>query len=833
MTKKNLRRFFISIILPSILAIALYVLSIFVFILPSFEKNMMTVKKEMVKELTATVWSLVDEYKMEADKGGAEDSLKTAVLDHIEELRYGSEGKDYFWIIDEHPYMLMHPYRTELIGKDLNTFKDEEGKLLFVEAARLVSREQEGYINYLWQWKDDSTRVVPKLSYVKGYPGWGWIIGTGIYLDDVHREIAILKNRLLRIALLITFVISILLVFIIRQSLIIEEKRQMAEQNLRLSRRKYKSLIDASTEGTLLVVENEVTYSNMKFSRLSGYDQFELRAINLDSVLNVKLSKLLHQVKDPKQSVAQETILLCKDGTEKDVLLNLSLINIASRRGIIITLKEVSPKRQYTKDKEVLSHDLLDSLLLMNRPLHTIKNEIRICESTDSIQEVAMRMSRKGRNILFVMNKSDIIGVITTSDLKKRVVARGLSLSLPAREIMTSPIVSIKENALLYEAMLLMNREEISHVALKNTGDVITGVIGVEDIIDIQQNTVSYLIREIENADHVSHLGRLYKRLLVLVKTLTDSGDKIENVSRIITSVNDAIHSRIIGLALEDRESPPCRFAFVVLGSEGRREQTLETDQDNAIIIEDVPEDMLSCVSSYFQGLGERVNSDLNAVGLKYCKGEVMARNPRWSQPLSVWKGYFSDWIESGSPQGILDASIFFDFRKIYGADYLVDDLRDHVHRVSDNRAAFFHHMAQGVLKFRPAQNIFGNIVVGEGSADEVLFDIKKAIFPVVAMLRVYSIRDKIVETNSLERARKLYMNKSIQKSDYDYLVESFSYMTRLRLRFQAGRILDNEIAGNAIDLSSLSGIELSTLKKILSEIHELQNRVSIDFRLE
>ena len=198
MPVKNIHRFYLSVVFPSIVAIILFILSIFIVILPTFEKNIMDKKKEMISELTNTAWSLLEEYNQEYQNLNypKEEAQKMAAA-KIEQIRYGGENKDYFWIIDEHPNMIMHPYRYELIDADLTNYQDPNGKKLFVEATKLVAQNGEGFIDYMWQWKDDSTRIVPKLSFVRAYKPWGWIIGTGIYLEDVKQEISTLKNLLI------------------------------------------------------------------------------------------------------------------------------------------------------------------------------------------------------------------------------------------------------------------------------------------------------------------------------------------------------------------------------------------------------------------------------------------------------------------------------------------------------------------------------------------------------------------------------------------------------------------------------------------------------------
>ncbi|MGC9343087.1 MAG: DUF294 nucleotidyltransferase-like domain-containing protein [Bacteroidales bacterium] len=833
MPQQNLNRFFVSIVLPSILAIGFFILSIFIVILPSFENNIMEVKKEMISELTNTAWSLLEEYHQEELKGNMPvDSAKILAAERIREIRYGDEYKDYFWIIDMEPVMIMHPYRPELIGQDLNDYKDPHGKLLFVEATKIAQEEGEGYIDYMWQWKDDSTRIVPKLSFVKEFEAWNWVVGTGIYLEDVREEISVLKNRLLRVALGITLIISIILLFIIRQSLTIENKRKNAEIKLRLSRQKYKSLVEASTEGTLMIQEGEIIFSNLKFSEISGCDLFEIRKLKFEDLFEISWSKLEASFEDPKKSVSFETRLICKNGAGKEVVISASKIPYADHTGYVIVVKEISPKRQFEKENEFLSEELQTSLLLINQPVKNLAESIRKCSTSTSIHEAALIMTRKETGVLFISQEEDIIGFIDTSDLKKRVLAENLSPERPVVEIMTSPVVSISENAPLYEAYLKMRAHNVSHLLIMDANNKMNGVIGYDNLFEFQENAVSLMVKELENAENPGQIASIYKRLPVLISSLIESGVKTESFTRIITLINDAVHKRIIELAIEDVGTPPCRYTFMVMGSEGRKEQTLATDQDNAIIIEDLGNKASSeKAKSYFLDLAEKINKDLHSVGYQYCHGEFMARNPKWTLDINEWKKQFSDWINNSNPNDILEASIFFDFRFVHGDVSLVEELRKHVHETTRNKSVFFYHLAQSVLKFKPPLNIFGNIVSNDPDADELNLDIKKVLLPVISFVRLYAIREGIDETGSMERARQLFSGKVIEKDIYEEISHSFSFMTYLRLRSQVNSITQDEAPGNLINLNKLSRFEVSTLKKIFSGINELQTKVSFDFK--
>jgi PAS domain S-box-containing protein len=832
MSRKDFRKFFLSIVLPSVIAISLFVLTIFVVILPNFEQSIMEKKKEMISELTHSVTSLLEEYNQEYinNKISKAEAQKIA-LSKIEQIRYGGENKDYFWIIDETPIMIMHPYRHELINTDLTNYADPNGKKLFVEASKVVKENGHGFINYMWQWKDDSTLIVPKLSYVKSYQPWGWIIGTGIYLEDVKQEITSLEKHLVRITLFISLLLIIILSYVIRQSLKIENKRKKAETKLLLSKQKYKSLVAASSEGTLMILDKHIIFSNIKFSNLVGYETHQLLSLKFEDIFSTDWEYLVSSFANPKKSQTLETKIKCNDGSEKEVILSVSKIKYASDFGYIIITKEITHQKQIEKETEQLNQELQTSLLLMHQPLKSYVNEIIKCSIETSIEEAVLLMTRKKRNILFVHKENEIIGIINNNDLKKRVLAQKLNTQNPVMEIMTSPVIFISENALIYEAVLLLKRKNISHLAIKNQKSEIKGVISYVAIISLQQNVVSYLIKEIEYSENFTDLVRFQKRVAVIVNALIESGDRTHNITRIISSVADAILTRIISLTIEDLGEPPCDFAFMVMGSEGRMEQTLFTDQDNAIVFENLEEDKLLIARSYFQNLGEEVSNKLNEVGYNYCKGDIMAKNPKWVQPLSVWKDYFSRWINTSDPKSILDACIFFDFRFVHGNSTLIDDLRFHVNNAITHKSIFFYHLAQSITNYKPPLNLFGKIIGAKPATDHLYMDVKKILLPVTGFVRLYALYYKLHETNTLDRIEQLYFKGVIVKGMYNDLVLTYNYLMHLRLHNQTKKMMQNKTPDNLINIEKLAHIEIATIKKLFASINKLQTKLNVDFK--
>ena len=258
--------FFIRILLPTFLTIGLFISTLFVVFIPQFEKSVMDRKREMIKELTNSAWSILDKwYDAELSGDISRDEAQEIAKNEIISLRYGEELKDYFWITDYHPNMIVHPYRMDLINKDLSDTKDSHGKLLFVEMVKAAKASGAGFVDYMWQWKDDSTRIVPKLSFVKKFEPWQWVIGTGIYIEDVSLEIAALEKQMINISVGIIFLITLLLSFISYQNIKTEKQRLQAESDLHESREKFKSIVEASSEGLVMILENKQIYFNKHY----------------------------------------------------------------------------------------------------------------------------------------------------------------------------------------------------------------------------------------------------------------------------------------------------------------------------------------------------------------------------------------------------------------------------------------------------------------------------------------------------------------------------------------------------------------------------------------
>lgn len=683
--------FFIKIILPTLLAILLFVTIIFGVIIPTFKKTLLDDRRTTIKELTDSAWSVLDELEKEEQTTSLsrEDAQKRAI-DRIRDMRYGVERKDYFWITDMHPKMIVHPYVSSLNGKDLSDVTDSTGKKLFVEFVNVVKRQGSGYVSYEWQWKDDEKHIVAKLSYVKGFKPWGWVIGTGIYVEDVRKEISLLTRKVLYLSLLITILIIASLLFITMQSLRIEKKRRRSNEDLKESQEKYKMLVESSTEGLLMILSGKLVYSNGIIQKLCGYDGSELKEKTLSELFKSG-GGLVEKIVDGTSLLSQfETELVHKSGELISVILSLSEISIKQKDGFILMVKDVS------KDS-----------FLNQKKIEQYKEELFVELTVDTAQRVSI-----------------------------------------------SPTP--------------------------------------EDVATIHREVSSTILR------------------------LISYDPDIKNLTRVMTFISDQIVSRLIHFAVLKLGKPPVRFAFVTLGSEGREEETLLTDQDNALIYEDVPREIEDEVSGYFLNLGTMVCEWLDMAGYTFCQGKIMANNPDWNQPLSQWKKSFAGWINEPNSQDLLELNIFFDFRCSFGQKSLVDELREDVEDYLSESRPFFLHFAKNALFYDVPK------------LD--LFSVKNAMKPLVNFARIYALKNNINATNTLKRLELLHNQEVITTATYEETIHTYTFLMKLRYKNQVALLNDGKPVSNELNSEHLSPSEREKLQKALAHISDIQSKISYDF---
>ncbi|MGD9126359.1 MAG: cache domain-containing protein [Planctomycetia bacterium] len=830
--------------LPAALTICLFLFVCFVILIPALEDSLMERKRETVRELTATTVSLLQKYDDQVKNGkqSKEDAQKAA-LEDIKQLRYGPEGKDYFWVTDTQPVMMMHPYVSELDGEDLSNFKDNNGEPLFVDSVNAVKDDGEGYIRYTWQWKDDPSRLEPKLSHVRLFKPWNWIVGTGIYIDDVQREISKIVGHLVWSISLITAIVTGLLVFIVQQSLRLERQRSRAENSLRESHEKYRLLVESATEGTMLLVDGKCAFANRTMLELLGYELDEVSFLDWHDLLpyaspeDHPTTRYLTDVMEEKPATLEHVgQLRRKHGELIAVRMSCQNIKLDNRRALILSARDVSaidPTSHSSTNQELktLLEELQSSLLFLNEPLSHFRHSTLSCPLNTQINHAARMMTdQKYSAILVVSYSDDAVGIVTDGDLRRRVLTRSHDTKRPVSDIMSSPLYSINENALVHNALLNMQKNGVRHLALRNAMGKVIGLVRGADLLAFHRYASAVLVSEIERAKSLEEVIEIRQRLPQAVSSLVSVASKPNSVIRLIASVHDAMTIRFTRLAMDELGPPPARFAFLGMGSQGREEETLVADQDNGIIYQDVDPSRKENVQKYFLALGDKVCQWLDAAGYHYCAGGVMARYEDWCAPLSVWQDRFTKWIAASEPKDILRFDMCFDFRCVYGADELAHTLRQFVLDRLAERPETLCHFAGNTLLYKPPLGFFGKIQVQESDGHEKVFNIKDAMMSVVKFARIYALRDRILQTNTLQRLHQLLQLDILSEISHDEMVQSYEFLMNLRLRHQVKALQADRPPDNSINPKSLTHLEEVTLRESLSQIATIQKRISYDF---
>jgi CBS domain-containing protein len=452
--------------------------------------------------------------------------------------------------------------------------------------------------------------------------------------------------------------------------------------------------------------------------------------------------------------------------------------------------------------------------------------EVVTTSQNTSIKEAADMMSKNGISSLILTDQDGVpAGIVTDRDLRDKVVARGRSVSDEIKDIMSVSLIKTDARDYCFEALLKMIRYNIHHLLVVDEGKL-KGVVTNHDLMMLQGTSPISIAKEIESKQTIETLMPAAHKINGMIHLLLKEGAKASNITRIITEVNDILLKKILQIAEKKFGHPPVSYCWIVFGSEGRKEQTFKTDQDNAIIFED-PQTVAheEEIQRYFSGFSLFVRDSLIQCGFPECPANYMASNPMWCQPLKVWKKYFSAWMYTPTPEAVLNSLIFFDFRPVYGDNSLSDALRDFLSPLLERQKIFLGYMANVIIKNVPPVGFFKSFIVEKGGEHKDELNLKiKGIAPFVDITRLFSLEKGIKETSTLERISSLKGIHSIVKEYEEELEHAFEFIMLLRIQHQYEQIESGREPDNFINPDKLSNLEKKTIKEAFHLISKIQD---------
>ena len=446
-----------------------------------------------------------------------------------------------------------------------------------------------------------------------------------------------------------------------------------------------------------------------------------------------------------------------------------------------------------------------------------------VLKENDTVLTASAEMTKRGTSSVIVEGKE--LGIVTERDIIKKVVSQKLDpSSVRLGEIMSSPVIGADEDDFIFDAIIKMVRENIRRVAVFREGKVV-GILEDKDIILAESRNLIAFAKEIERARDTGDLRYIYSRVDEMISILLSEGLNALQIGKLISEISDRIIVRTVYLAIESiGKEPPVPLTLMVLGSEGRKEQTLKTDQDNALAYDDAYPLLEEDPASYFEIFGKRIIEMLKEIGFPPCPGNVMISNKEWNMGISEWKEKIRKWFSKPEPENTLEVGIFFDFRNVFGDSTITEELRDFIFSELSRNDLFISYMLLDAVRMRYAGGFIGWLIHRlEGSGKEGI-DIKKfGIFPITHGIRALSLRERIRETETVERIKALVDRNILPEDLAEDLRESFSFLQSIRLRHQIDQIKVGQRPDNLIKPKDLSRLERDLLKDSLKIVRNFQ----------
>jgi CBS domain-containing protein len=456
------------------------------------------------------------------------------------------------------------------------------------------------------------------------------------------------------------------------------------------------------------------------------------------------------------------------------------------------------------------------------------------CSPRTTIQKAAELMTQKHVGSVLVVSKGLAIGIITDKDLRNKVISGKQPITATVKSIMSSPVITYPRKLTITQAQMAMMKSSISHLVITEDGTTNTkplGILSKHDIMVSLGDNPAVLVKAIKRTKKIKKIKQLRKSVMILLNGYLEQNIPLGLIAKIISELNDTCIKQVVEISLvKMKNPPPVKFAWLALGSQGRSEQLLHTDQDNALVFEDVTEEELPKTTTYFLNLSKKITKGLLTIGYEYCPADMMASNPKWCLSLQEWKNKLSYWISNPGPNEVLMSSIFFDYSLAFGERSLLDNMSEHIFRIVEKYPIFLVHLANGALQSPSPTGFFRQFVVEQDGQYKDFFDLKsRALRPLIDAARVLILSHSIKGiSNTWERYEKL----AELEPNNNELYLACSYATKALLKFRTRQGLLHHDSGRFIELEQLTKQEKMKLKRTFKAIKEIQELITLRFKV-
>ncbi|WP_339489536.1 putative nucleotidyltransferase substrate binding domain-containing protein [Pseudomonas sp. EL_65y_Pfl2_R95] len=496
-------------------------------------------------------------------------------------------------------------------------------------------------------------------------------------------------------------------------------------------------------------------------------------------------------------------------------------------RGVSSLLDQVNQQVQQRAAQSLGAQYSLDSKLserLLRKPVS--------CAPDTSVREAVKLMHDQHVGSIVIVNpRLQPLGIFTLRDLR-RVIADGSSLELPIEQLMTAKPFHLPASASTFDAAIAMTERNIAHVCVVEHGQL-SAVVSERDLFSLQRVDLVYLARSIRNANKLETLVSLRTNIQQLVDRMLAHGASSTQITQLITQLNDHTVCRVIELTIDQLGDPGIEFTWLCFGSEGRREQTLLTDQDNGIMFAAQNSADAQAKRQLLLPLAHAINLHLAQCGFTLCKGNIMAGNPQLCLSQQEWSQRFNSFINEATPENLLSASIYFDLRVVWGDPQGCVHLRSELLKQFSENTLSQRMLAENALRQRPPVGLFRDFVVARKGNEKDTLDLKvQGLTPFVDGARVLALANGIEDSNTLERLQSLAARGVIDKQDGAAYEEAYHFIQQTRMQHHQQQAKQGLPYSNRIDPDDLNHLDRRILRESFRQAKRLQTSLALRYQL-